>query len=129
MQQVTTEKAPKAVGPYSQAIIHGDVVYCSGQIPLDPETNTLVEGDVTEQTRQVFKNISVVLEAAGSSLSQVIKANCYLTNLGDFQKFNEVYDEYLGESKPARAAIGVVALPKGSAVEIEVIAKLTNSSE
>lgn len=124
MKKVHTQNAPAAIGPYSQAIISGDLVFCSGQIALSPNTKELVENDITLQTHQVIKNLQSVLEAAGSSLDYVVKTTCYLTNMDHFQTFNTVYEEYFGESKPARATVGVAQLPKGALVEVDVIASV-----
>jgi 2-iminobutanoate/2-iminopropanoate deaminase len=121
---VATDKSPAAIGPYSQAVKFGNVVYTSGQIPLDPESGTLVEGDITVQAEQVLRNLSALLEASGSSIDKVIKATCFLTNLDDFQAFNEIYARYFGESQPARSTIQVSRLPAGAIVEIECIAEL-----
>ena len=123
MKKIETTKAPAAIGPYSQAIVAGDLIYTSGQIPLDPETGVLVEGTIAEQTEQAIKNLSAVLEAAGSSLEKVIKTTCFLQHMSDFGVFNEIYGNYF-VSKPARSCVEVGALPKGALVEIEVIATL-----
>ncbi|WP_337287842.1 RidA family protein [Candidatus Methylomirabilis sp.] len=119
---VSTEKAPKAIGPYEQAIKFNGLLFTSGQIALDPATGTLTEGDVSAQTRQVLENLKAVLEAGGSSLDHVIKATVYLTDLGNFAKMNEVYAEYLGGVKPARSTVGVATLPRGAIVEIDLVA-------
>lgn len=119
---VCTEKAPKAIGPYEQGIKFNGFLFTSGQIALDPVTGTLIEGDVSAQTRQVLKNLKAVLEAGGSSLDRVIKATVYLTDLNNFAKMNEVYAEYLGEVKPARSTVGVATLPRGAIVEIDLVA-------
>jgi 2-iminobutanoate/2-iminopropanoate deaminase len=119
---VSTENAPKAIGPYEQAIKIGDFVYASGQIPLDPKTGNLVEGDIAVQTRQVMKNLKAVIEAAGSSFERVVKATVFLKNIGDFAVMNEVYGEYLGRAKPARSTVAVADLPRGALVEIDLIA-------
>jgi 2-iminobutanoate/2-iminopropanoate deaminase len=119
---VSTENAPKAIGPYEQAIKIGDFVYASGQIPLDPKTGNLVEGDIAVQTRQVMKNLKAVIEAAGSSFERVVKATVFLKNIGDFAAMNEVYGEYLGRAKPARSTVAVADLPRGALVEIDLIA-------
>lgn len=121
---VETDKAPAAIGPYSQAVKFGNVVYTSGVIPLDPGSMKLVEGDITVQAEQVLKNLSALLEESGSSISKVIKTTCYLTNLDDFQTFNEIYARYFGEGQPARSTIQVSRLPAGAIVEIECIAEL-----
>lgn len=123
MKKVATEKAPAAIGPYSQAMIVGGLVYTSGQIAIDPATGDLVEGDVRAQTEQVMKNLGAVLEAAGSSYAKAVKTTCFLKNIGDFAVFNEVYGNYFTE-KPARSCVAVAALPKGALVEVEVIAEI-----
>ncbi|HSB82404.1 MAG TPA: RidA family protein [Candidatus Methylomirabilis sp.] len=120
---IRTDKAPKAIGPYEQALKLGGWVITSGQIPLDPRTGTLVEGDITAQTRQVLENLRAVLEAAGSGMTRVVKTTVYMTNLGEFQKMNEVYAEYFPQDKPVRSTVGVAALPRGSLVEIDVVAQ------
>ena len=121
---VSTDKSPAAIGPYSQAVKFGNMLFVSGQIPLDPETMKLVEGDITVQAGQVLKNLSALLEASGSSIDKVIKTTCFLTNLDDFQTFNELYAQYFGEGQPARSTIQVSRLPAGAIVEIECIAEL-----
>ncbi|HEY2919262.1 MAG TPA: RidA family protein [Candidatus Binatia bacterium] len=119
---VATEKAPKAIGPYEQAIKVGEFVYTAGQIPIDPKTGNFVEGGIAAQTRQVLENLKAVLEAAGSSLDRVVKATVFLKNMGDFAAMNEVYAEYLGEAKPARSTVAVAELPRGALVEIDFVA-------
>lgn len=119
---ITTDKAPGAIGPYSQAIKTGGMVYCSGQIPIDPATGEFVSDDVVEQTEQVLKNLSAVLEAAGTSLSNVVKTTVFLADMGDFAAMNEVYGRYFSENKPARATVQAARLPKDARVEIECIA-------
>lgn len=123
MKKIFTEKAPAAVGPYSQAIEVNGMLYTSGQIPLDPATGTIVGGNVTEQAEQVMKNLKAVLEEAGTSTDNVVKTLCFLTNMGDFAAFNEVYGRYFTE-KPARSCVEVSALPKGALCEVEVVAVL-----
>lgn len=118
---IHTEKAPQAIGTYSQAVKMGDSVYLSGQIPLIPETMELVEGDIEAQIRRVFDNLGAVAEAAGGGLADVAKLNVFLTDLGDFAVVNAVMGEYFSEPYPARAAIGVAALPKGAAVEMDAV--------
>lgn len=118
---IHTDAAPAAIGPYSQAIRIDNTVYCSGQIPLDPKTMTLVEGDITVQARQVFANIKAVCEAAGGSLGQVVKLTIYLTSLADFAQLNAVMSEFFSAPFPARTTIEVSALPKGAAVEVEAL--------
>lgn len=119
---VTTEAAPEAIGPYSQAISAGGVVYCSGQVPLDPSSGEVTGSGVGDQTRRCLDNLQAVLEAAGAGLGDVVKVTAYLTDMGDFAEFNEVYGEFFSADPPARATVGVVALPKGARVEVECIA-------
>ena len=119
---IFTEKAPKPIGPYSQAIKVGNFLFISGQIPVDPESGKLVEGDIGAQTHQVLKNIKAIVEAAGGTLNNVIKVTVYLDDMDDFAEMNEVYSQYFSESKPARAAIEVSRLPKNVKIEIEAIA-------
>lgn len=121
MNVIETKNAPAAIGPYSQAIVTGDMIYTSGQIPLLPETGALSEGGIVEQTEQVIKNLSAVLEAAGSDLTKVLKTTCFLQNMGDFAAFNAVYEKHF-TGKPARSCVEVAKLPKGALVEIEVVA-------
>jgi reactive intermediate/imine deaminase len=118
---INTGEAPAAIGPYSQAVKHGNSVYLSGQIPLDPATMTLVSGDITEQAHRVFKNLRAVCEAAGSDLDGIVKVNIYMTDLGQFTRVNEVMAEYFSEPYPARATVGVAALPLGAEVEVEAV--------
>ncbi|AFZ66916.1 RidA family protein [Deinococcus peraridilitoris] len=120
-QSISTPHAPAAIGPYSQAIRHGQLVYTSGQIPLRPD-GTLVEGSIEEQARQVFANLQAVLEAAGTSLSRVIKATVFVTDLGQFAELNAVYAEHFSEPFPARSTVEVSRLPRDVLVEIEVVA-------
>ena len=122
IERISTDAAPAAIGPYSQAIVANGFVFASGQIPIDPETGDVVEGDVAAQTRRVLDNLQAVLEAAGSSLGKVVKATVYLSSIDDYPTMNEVYAEYFGQSCPARAAVAVAALPKNVDVEIEVVA-------
>jgi 2-iminobutanoate/2-iminopropanoate deaminase len=121
-QPIATEKAPKAIGPYSQAIVHSGIVYVSGQIPLDPATGQIVEGDIAAQTERVLENLKAVLEASGSSLSQVLKTTVFLKNMSDFPKMNEVYGRYFVETPPARSTVEVARLPRDVQVEIDCIA-------
>lgn len=123
MKTVHTDSAPAAIGPYVQAKITGNLVYSSGQIPIDPATGNLVDGGIEEQTKRVCENLKAVLEAAGSSLTKVVKTNCYLKDINDFAAFNGVYAEYFTE-KPARSCVGGLQIPKGALVEVEVIAEL-----
>ena len=119
---VHTEKAPKAIGPYSQAIRTDSMIYTAGQIALDPATMELVPGGIEEQTRQVLNNLRSVLEAAGSSLQHVVKTTVFLKDMNDFPKMNSVYAEYFGETPPARSTVAVAGLPKGGMVEVEAVA-------
>jgi len=118
---IATDKAPQAIGTYSQAVQTGNTVYFSGQIPLIPETMELNEGDIAAQTRQIFQNLQAVAEAAGGNLSDFVKLNIFLTDLGNFQTINQVMEEFFEQPYPARAAIGVAALPKGAEVEVDGI--------
>ena len=119
---IETANAPKAIGPYSQAIEVNGTLYISGQIPINPSTGTLVEGGIAEQTGQVLKNIGAILQAAGYSYSQVAKCTCLLADMSMFKEMNEVYAKFFTENAPARAAFGVVKLPMNSLIEIEAIA-------
>lgn len=123
MKKIYTEKAPAAIGPYSQAIAIGAFLFTSGQIPVDPVTGEVVEGGIEAQTEQICKNLSAVLEAAGTNLKNVVKTTCFLTDMANFAAFNGVYAKYFTEN-PARSCVTVKALPKGVLAEIEVIAKL-----
>ena len=120
-QIIKTGKAPAAIGPYSQAVRHGDTVYLSGQIPLDPETMELVAGDISVQANRVFMNLRAVCEAAGSGLDGIVKLNVYLTDLGNFATVNQVMAQHFSEPYPARAAVGVTALPLGAEIEMEAV--------
>ena len=119
---VKTPKAPKAIGPYNQAIIAGDMVYCSGQLPVDPMSGGMAPGGVDSQTRQVLTNLGAVLEEAGSSLDKVVKTTVFLQSMDDFAAMNEVYAEFFADPAPARATVEVAKLPLGVAVEIECVA-------
>ena len=119
---VSTDKAPGAIGPYSQAIKAGGMVFCSGQIPIDPATGNFVSDVVAEQTEQVLKNLSEVLEAAGSSMDEVVKTTVFLADMNDFAEMNEVYSRFFNENKPARATVQAARLPRDARVEIECIA-------
>lgn len=123
---ISTEKAPAAVGPYSQAVKSGNMLYCSGQIALDPATGLLVGEEVKAQTEQVMQNISAVLAAAGVTFDDVVKTTCFLTDINDFADFNQIYGRYF-TGKPARSCVAVAALPKGALVEVEVIAETSAS--
>jgi reactive intermediate/imine deaminase len=122
---IHTEAAPAAIGPYSQAVRCGETVYVSGQIPLDPESMTLVTGGFEAEARQVFRNLGAICEAAGGSLADIAKLNIYLTDLSYFGTVNELMSEVFGEPYPARAALGVAALPKGAAVEMDAVVDLS----
>jgi len=122
IKSVMTKDAPAAIGPYSQAVIAGGLVFCSGQIPLDPASGELIGGDVAGQTRRVMDNLAAVLTEAGSSLGSVLKTTIYLTDIGDFPAVNEVYGSYFARDPPARATVQVASLPKGAKVEIEAVA-------
>ncbi len=122
MKSVATNNAPQAIGPYSQAIVTGNLVFCSGQIPLDPATMEIVGESITEQTNRVFQNLSGLLEAAGSNLGQVVKTTVYLKDMSDFAAMNEEYARHFGDHRPARAAVEVARLPKDVLVEIDAIA-------
>jgi len=119
---LSTEKAPKAIGPYSQAVVAGDLIFTSGQIPLDPNTQQLVEGDIRAQTERVMENLAAVLQAAGASFEHVVKATIFVADLADFAAVNEVYGRRFPRNPPARSTVQVAALPKGARVEIELIA-------
>ncbi len=121
---IFTKNAPAAVGPYSQAIKVGNVVYCSGQIPLVPETGNLVEGDIKAQAAQSLKNVKAVLTEAGADVTNVVKTTVYLADMADFGAVNEVYADFFGDHKPARSCVAVKELPKGARVEVEVLVVL-----
>lgn len=121
MNQITTDKAPAAIGPYCQAMVHNGIVYTSGQIPLDPATGAVVGTTIEEQSRRVMENLSAVLAASGSSLTKVLKTTCFLSDMDNFGAFNTVYAEYF-TGKPARSCVAVRTLPKGVLVEVECIA-------
>lgn len=123
MEKILTENAPAAIGPYSQAMKVGNLVYTSGQIPIDPATGNIESQDITGQTEQVMKNLAAVLTAAGSSFGKAVKTLCFLKDMGDFAAFNEVYAKYF-TGKPARSCVAVAALPKGALVEVEVVAEV-----
>jgi 2-iminobutanoate/2-iminopropanoate deaminase len=123
-QIVATENAPRAIGPYAQAVVHNGLVFCSGQIPLDPASMQIVAGGIAEQTARVIENLKAVLEAAGSSLASVLKTTVFLKDMGEFAAMNEVYGRYFGESLPARATVEAARLPRDVKVEIECVAAL-----
>lgn len=124
MQAIHTEKAPKAIGPYSQAIKVGNLVFASGQVPIVPATGKFVEGGIQEQTRQALTNAQAILEEAGTSLKNVVKTTVYLSDMANFAAMNEIYAEFFTQPYPARSAVAVKALPKGALVEVECIAEL-----
>jgi 2-iminobutanoate/2-iminopropanoate deaminase len=119
---ISTNEAPAAIGPYSQAVRSGNFLFCSGQIPLDPKSGQIVSGDITAQTRRVLDNIAAVLRAEGLTFDNVVKTTIFLTDLGDFQTVNEVYGSYFKQNPPARSTVQVSALPKGAKIEIDAIA-------
>ena len=125
LKPVHTDGAPAALGPYSQAIVSEGFVFASGQVAIDPTTGEVVEGGVAEQTDRVLTNLSAVLEAAGASMSTVVKATVFLTDMGTFAEMNEVYARHFGDHRPARAAVEVAGLPKGVDVEIEAVARVS----
>ena len=124
MRSISTNKAPKAIGPYSQAIIVNDLVFVSGQIPINPETNEMITTSFNDQVNQVLKNIKAILEEANSSINNVIKTTVFIKDIKNFAVFNEIYAQYFNENKPARSVVEVNNLPKDAQVEIEVIAKI-----
>ena len=126
METIIAPKAPAALGPYSAAVRVGELIFTSGQIPADPATGELAPGGIAEQPEQSLKNLSAVLEAAGSGLNQVIKTTCFLTDMADFAAFNAAYGKYFSDHKPARSTVAVKALPKGALVEIECVAEYHN---
>jgi 2-iminobutanoate/2-iminopropanoate deaminase len=125
-QIIKTEHAPQAIGPYSQAVVAGGFVFASGQIPLDPQTGEFVAGGTAEQTEQVLRNLTAVLEAAGSSFAQVVKTTVYLADMSDFAAMNEVYGRYFQHEPPARATVQAARLPRDARVEIDVIATMND---
>ncbi len=124
MKTISTEHAPKAIGPYSQAVVHGGVAYLSGQIPLDPATNQLVDGDIAAQTERVLQNMKAVLEACGASLESVLKTTVFLKDMADFPKMNEVYARFFAQNPPARSTLQAARLPRDVSVEIDAIASI-----
>ena len=123
---IKTAAAPGAVGPYSQAVACDGWLYVSGQIPLDPETGQMVEGDIKTQTDRVLRSLEAILEEAGAGLADVVKVQVYLRDMNDFQQVNEVYTRYFGENPPARACVAVTGLPKGARVEIDLVARVAS---
>lgn len=121
-QPISTDRAPKAIGPYSQAVVHGGLAYLSGQIPLDPASNKVIEGGISAQTERVLENIKAVLEACGASLGSVLKTTVFLKDMGDFAPMNEVYQRYFTENPPARSTVQAAKLPRDVGIEIDVIA-------
>ena len=121
---IHSDRAPKAIGPYSQAVRVGDTIYLSGQTPLDPETGELVDGDITAQATRVFENLKAVLDAAGAGFGDVVRVGIYLTDLGNFAAVNEVMKRYFSEPYPARSTLGVASLPRGATVEVDMIVAL-----
>jgi 2-iminobutanoate/2-iminopropanoate deaminase len=124
---ISTSDAPGAIGPYSQGVRSGNLIFCSGQIPLDPKTGKIVAGDIAEQTRRILDNIAAVLKAEGLTFDNVVKTTVFLTDLGDFQTVNEIYGSYFKSRPPARSTVQVSALPNGANIEIEVIAAADES--
>ena len=124
MKAISTIKAPAAIGPYSQAIYVGNLIFTSGQIPIDPATGTIVEGGIKEQTRQSLTNVKAILEGAGLSMDNVVKTTVFMADMNDFAEMNSVYAEFFEEPYPARSAVAVKTLPKGALVEIEVVAEV-----
>jgi 2-iminobutanoate/2-iminopropanoate deaminase len=122
MKVISTTKAPAAIGPYSQAIKVGNLVYTSGQIPIDPQTGSIVEGSIKEQTRQSLTNVKAILEEAGLTMANVVKTTVFMADMDDFAEMNAVYAEFFSEPYPARSAVAVKTLPKGALIEIEVVA-------
>ncbi len=121
-QEIKTDRAPQAIGPYSQAILTGDFIFISGQVPIDPKTGEMIVGSIKDQTKQVLENVKAVLEAAGSSLDQVVKTTVFLQDMNDFAQMNEVYASYFNPPYPARSTIQVARLPREAKIEIEAIA-------
>lgn len=124
MEKISTQLAPAAIGPYSQGIKSNGMLYASGQIPLDPATGALVPGGITEQAHQAFKNVKAIVEAAGSSMSSVVKVTVYMADMADFATVNDIYAQYFTAPYPARSAVAVKALPKGALLEVEVVAEV-----
>ena len=122
MKYISTEKAPSAIGPYSQAVLSGNMLFCSGQIPINPATGELINSEIKEATEQVILNLKEVIEEAGMTLKNVVKTTVFLTDMGNFKSMNEVYEKYFSETKPARACVQVSGLPRGVIVEIDAIA-------
>lgn len=119
--KINTPEAPAAIGPYSQAIRYGDLLFVSGQIPIDPATGSMVDGDINVQTRRVLQNLTAVVRAAGMDMENVVRCTCFLSDMNDFAKFNDVYSEFFGKSAPSRETVQVARLPKDSKVEVSAI--------
>ena len=126
MKQVKTDTAPAAIGPYSQAVISGGFLFSAGQIPLDPSTGQVIDGDVTKQADRVMQNLEAVLSAAGLSWADVVKTTVYLHDMADFPRVNEIYARWMGNARPARSTVQVSALPRGALIEIDLIAAVKN---
>ncbi|HEU23713.1 MAG: reactive intermediate/imine deaminase [Mesoaciditoga sp.] len=126
MKYISTERAPKAIGPYSQAVVAGNFVFVSGQLPIDPVNGQLVEGEIEDKTIRIFENIKSILEAAGSGLEFVAKVTVFVKDMGNFNRVNAVYERYFGNSKPARSFVEVSNLPRNADIEIELIATIKN---
>ncbi|KAJ3458807.1 hypothetical protein MRS44_012916 [Fusarium solani] len=124
MKTICPDRAPRTIGPYVHAVVHGDFVFTTACIPLDPETNKLIEGDAETQLRRIFENLKIILQESGTTLNHIIKQNVYLTNFDDFEVFNKVSAEYLGEHRPARATMKVLELPKKARMGLDVVAAL-----
>jgi 2-iminobutanoate/2-iminopropanoate deaminase len=120
-EKIATQNAPQAIGPYSQAIRHGNFLFVSGQIAIDPQTSNIIDGDIEAQTEQVLKNVAAIIDAAGMSLQNVVKCTCFLKDMNDFVRFNGVYEKYFGETLPARETVEVSRLPKDAIVEVSAI--------
>ena len=123
MKQITTDKAPAAIGPYSQAIVAGGFLFSAGQIPLDPSTGQIVEGGITAQAERVMQNLRAVLDAAGLDWGDIVKTTVYLHDMANFPTVNEIYGRWMGDARPARSTVQVTALPRGALIEIDLIAK------
>jgi 2-iminobutanoate/2-iminopropanoate deaminase len=122
MKEITTRNAPKAIGPYAQAVAAGDLIFLSGQVALDPATGELVKGSIEEEATRVLENLKAVLEAAGTGFDRVLKTTVYLTDFADFEAMNRIYARYFGSAKPARATVRVAGLPRGGRIEMDAIA-------
>ncbi len=127
MKYITTDKAPKAIGPYSQAVVAGNFVFVSGQLPIDPLNGELIDGEIEQKTERIFENIKAILQAAGSNLESVVKVTVFIKDMKNFGRVNAVYERYFGKSKPARSFVEVSNLPKNADIEIELISTLNIS--